>query len=64
MGKTLQPILLIIEPVKPRNRLAVEGRKRHGGAHVKPYGAIRQTHKKALRHMLDEHDDSTEAQHA
>ena len=64
MGKTFQPILFTIEPVKPRNRIAVEGRKRYGGPHVKPYGAVRQTHKQALRHLLDAEGDELEDDHA
>ncbi len=52
MRKTIQPILFTVEPVKPRNRVAVEGLKRRGGPHVKPYGGTRQRNKRALQHML------------
>ena len=44
--------------------MAVEGRKRYGGPHVKPYGAVRQTHKQALRHLLDTEDGELEDDHA
>ena len=60
MGKTRQPILFTIEPVKPRNRVAVDGLKRRGGPHVKPYGAIRQTHKQALRHLIEHNNENQE----
>lgn len=58
MGKHNKPMLFRIEPVKPRNRVAAEGLHRlRGGAHVKPYGAVRQSHKVALRAWLDEDDE-------
>jgi hypothetical protein len=63
MGKTTRHIIFTIEPVKPRNRVAVDGLKRRGGPHVKPYGAIRQTHKSALRHLID-NTDMEEVDHA
>ncbi len=65
MSKTHRHILFTIEPVKPRNRVAMDGLKRRGGPHVKPYGSLRQNNKQALRHMLDEDDDyaSREALH-
>jgi hypothetical protein len=52
MSKTMRPILFTIEPVKPRNRVAVEGLKRRGGPHVKPYGGIRQRNKRALAQLV------------
>jgi hypothetical protein len=67
MSKTFRHTLFTIEPVKPRNRIAVEARNRRGGAHVKPYGALRQSNKQALRHMIDEDDfeiEESEAEHA
>lgn len=54
MSKTHRHIIFTIEPVKPRNRIAIEGLKRRGGTHVKPYGATRLNNKQALRHMIDE----------
>ncbi len=62
MSKTHRHILFTIEPVKPRNRIAMEGLKRRGGPHVKPYGSLRQNNKQALRRMLDEdeHEEKDE----
>jgi hypothetical protein len=57
MSKTARHIIFTIEPVKPRNRVAIDGLKRRGGPHVKPYGAIRQTHKSALRNLIDDKDN-------
>ena len=66
MSKTARHIIFTIEPVKPRNRVAVDGLRRRGGLHVKPYGAIRQTHKNALRNLIesDENDEFEEYEHA
>ena len=66
MSKTHRHILFTIEPVKPRNRIAIEGLKRRGGPHVKPYGSTRQNNKQALIRMLDEDEDNQESemQHA
>jgi hypothetical protein len=67
MSKTFRHILFTIEPVKPRNRIAVEARHRRGGAHVKPYGSLRQTNKQALRRMIDEDEnefEGSEVEHA
>ncbi len=52
MSRTMKPILFTIEPVKPRNRVAVEGLKRRGGPHVKPYGGTRQRNKRALQQLV------------
>ena len=58
MSKQIKPVLFRVEPVKPRNRIAAVGLQRQrGGAHVKPYGAVRQSHKAALRAWLCEVDD-------
>lgn len=58
MSKQIKPVLFRVEPVKPRNRIAAVGLQRQrGGAHVKPYGAMRQSHKAALRAWLCEVDD-------
>ncbi|TAG47076.1 MAG: hypothetical protein EAZ30_10860 [Betaproteobacteria bacterium] len=67
MSKTHRHILFTIEPVKPRNRIAIEGLKRKGGPHIKPYGATRQNNKQALNRLLDETEDEeieTEIHHA
>jgi len=59
MNKQIKPVLFRIEPVKPRNRIAAVGLQRQrGGAHVKPYGAVRQSHKAALRAWLSEREDT------
>lgn len=63
MGKTARHISFTIEPVKPRNRVVVDGLKRRGGPHVKPYGAIRKTHKNVLRNLLDNDDAEEEEVH-
>jgi hypothetical protein len=60
MSKTHRHILFAIEPVKPRNRIAIEGLKRKGGPHIKPYGATRQNNKQALNRLLDETEDEEE----
>jgi hypothetical protein len=65
MSKTYRHIIFTIEPVKPRNRVAVEGLKRRGGPHVKPYGSTRLNNKQALRHMLDDElEADSEVAHA
>jgi hypothetical protein len=67
MSKTYRHILFTVEPVKPRNRIAVDARNRRGGAHVKPYGSLRQTNKQALLRMIDETEtdnEGSEVEHA
>jgi hypothetical protein len=67
MSKTYRHILFTVEPVKPRNRIAVDARNRRGGAHVKPYGSLRQTNKQALLRMIDEDEnefEESEVEHA
>lgn len=65
MSKTYRHIIFTIEPVKPRNRIAVEGLKRRGGPHVKPYGSTRLNNKQALRYMIEDAlEDEREVRHA
>jgi hypothetical protein len=65
MSKTYRHIIFTIEPVKPRNRIAIEGLKRRGGPHVKPYGSTRLNNKQALRHMIDDElEEESEVCHA